>query len=185
MTTGKKGLVESISLKAIASAIAAVIGLYYGIPEYVFVRRPFLVGNMGIELVCFLEGAITGASTFFVVLKLYSKLSSKKETVKTVTQMPDPRQVRKRIRQELQILRSQIKVDLDNHSFHSRTYSMDAFQNLRQHLVLALDNEVFREVKEAYEKINGLQYSSHPLDICVKKWQEAITAIDRAIERLR
>jgi hypothetical protein len=184
LTADKKGIIESLSWKASLSAIAAALALYFGIPEYVHSTRPFLVTNMGLELVCFLEGAITGAATFFVVLKLYSQLSSKKETAKTVTQAPDPRQVRKRIRQELQILGNQIRVDQQSQNFQGRTYGIDAFQNLQQHLILALDNEAFREIKEAYEKISELQYTSNLGDINARKCQEALAAIDRAIKRL-
>lgn len=185
MSTRKKGLIEAISWKAIVSSIATFLAFFIAIPEYVYNLRPALRASIGSDAICFIEGAVTSAITVFIVLKLYSQLSSKKETTKTLGQTPDSRQLKKRIRQELTILRDQIRLDLENQNFQSRTYNMDAFQSLKHDLVLGLDNTVYGEVKETYDKINGLQYSSNLGGITIRKYQEAIRAIERSINLLR
>ena len=129
MSTRKKGLVEALSWKAIGSAIVSVLGLWFGIPEYVYNARPALEANIGTGPVCFLEGAITGASTVLLVLKLFSHFSSRAET--TEKQGSNLRQLKKRIREELRTLRDQINLDLQSDNMQSRTYQMDAFQNLK------------------------------------------------------
>jgi hypothetical protein len=183
LSTRKKGLVEALSWKAIASAIVAVLGLWFGIPEYVYNARPALTAGIGSGPVWFIEGAITGASTVLLVLKLFSQFSSRTEV--TEKQGSNLRQLKKRIREELRILRDQINLDLQNNNLQGRTYQMDAFQTLKTDLVLRLDNAVFREINETYDKINGLQYSANLKDISVRKYQEAIRSIDKSLDRLK
>ena len=185
MAARKKGIIEAISWKAIASAIATVLGFYFGIPEYAYSVRPALEADIGSGPVWFIEGAIVGASTVILVLKVYSQFSSKTEVTGRRKQAPNLRQLKRRIREELQIIRDQVSLDLQNQNFQSRTYAMDAFQNLKRDLVLRLGNKVFREVKETYDKINGLQYSSNLGDISKTKYKETIEDIDRSLALLK
>lgn len=76
MTSKKSGIIEKLSWRSIVAAIITVFSFYFGIPAYLFDARPSFVANLGSEVVCFIEGAMLGAITVLVVLKLYTRISS-------------------------------------------------------------------------------------------------------------
>lgn len=75
----KKGFLEKLSWKSIIAAIITVVSFYFGVPEYLFAIRPMLVSKLDSNAVSFIEGAILGAITVVLVLKLYSQITTKKE----------------------------------------------------------------------------------------------------------
>lgn len=80
----KRGILERLSWKSIFAAIITVLSFYFGIPAYIFDARPNFVANLGSDVVSFMEGAILGAITVLLVLKIYSQTSSdtKEEKIK-------------------------------------------------------------------------------------------------------
>jgi len=70
---GEKGTIERWSLKSIVLAIISVLGFYFGIPEYIFDIRPRFAVTLGSDAVSFIEGALLGAMTTILALKLYSQ----------------------------------------------------------------------------------------------------------------
>lgn len=79
MVNKKKGILESLSWKSIVAVVIAVIGFYFGVPAYIFDARPKFVTNLGSDSVSFIEGAILGAITVLIALKLYSQIFLNKE----------------------------------------------------------------------------------------------------------
>jgi len=181
----RNGFIEAISLKAIIAAIITVLGFYFAVPEYIYDIRLRLLANLGSDSVCWSEGAIMGAITVILVLKLYSQFSSRSKEVGRKKPTTDVKKLKRRVKEELQILEKPINQDLEDQDFKSKTYSMDAFQNLKSDIILALRNKNFREIKEAYDKINSLQYSANLGEISIRKYKDAIECIKRAIELLK
>jgi hypothetical protein len=185
LSRSKKGLIEALSWKAIVAGVITVIGLWFGIPDYVYNVRPTLVANIGNGPVWFAEGAIIGASTVLSVLKLYSQFSADTEVLDMQKLGLPPKQIKKRIRDELQLLGHQIGIDLRNNNLQSRAYRKDAFQELKRDLAMLLDTAVFRQVCETYDKINELQYSTNLHDINTEKYREVVKSINSTIRLLK
>lgn len=79
MPKKKKGLLEGTSWKVIIEAVITVVAFYFGLPAYLFDVRPIFANRIGSDSVSFIEGAILGAITIVIVLKLYAQLTENKE----------------------------------------------------------------------------------------------------------
>jgi len=82
LTKGSNGILERLSWKAILAGIISFLGLYFAFPEYLLDLRPQIEKSIGIGVLCFIEGAISGAIIVFVVLKILSERLKKTQTKK-------------------------------------------------------------------------------------------------------
>jgi hypothetical protein len=104
--------------------------------------------------------------------------------------------LRKRITEELEIIRKQIQSDIENRNFSSSIYSTvyptDNFMNLKQNLSLRLSANQYIRILEIYKKIellkNPLDFSpdmTYFLEQNTKRYNEVIKKIDETIKLLK
>lgn len=192
MPKHQKGLVESLSWKEIISGILAAAGFVFALIEYVINLKPVLVSSLGSELVSSIEGATLGSVTTIVAMKLYSELRGRKngkdkgsELSGELMKKAETRELKSRIREELELLKEQITQNLENKSFSGKGYSIRVFPVLREILIQKLEARTFRQIDESYDKIVALDFQSNLGDITERNYREAIVAVTRAIKLLK
>ncbi|WP_309492756.1 hypothetical protein [Candidatus Hecatella orcuttiae] len=101
-------------------------------------------------------------------------------------------ELKRRIREELEIIRSDIASDLESGFTGGRNYHREIYSYLTPDLVRKLDAKTYRIIRNTYdETIHGLSHSPDPpmgismLDFNKKRFKEAIEIIDKAIKQLR
>jgi hypothetical protein len=67
------GFLENLSWRAIVAGIATFLGLFFGLPDYILNIRPQIEKAVGASSLSFIEGAISGAVTAIVVLKILAQ----------------------------------------------------------------------------------------------------------------
>ena len=63
------------------------------------------------------------------------------------------RELEKRILEELEIIREEVKTTINSESFLNNSYRTNSFNGLRQELILKLNGRNYRAIVETYEKI--------------------------------
>jgi hypothetical protein len=97
----------------------------------------------------------------------------------------DEKELKDRIREELEIILKEATEDLNKEAFQSRAFFTEGFTALKQDLIRKFDAQTFRAVLETYIKIDQLRFPSNLPDANRTKYREAIAAIKRTIELLK
>ncbi len=148
MENERRGILERLSWKSVIVAIITVLGFYFGVPAYFFDARPNFVANLGSGFVSFIEGAILGAITVLLVLKIYSQISSEPKEEKT------KRHISKTYRFEGILHPSEEKTFLEVESDGSfQRLEIQAQGNPKSRMILEVDdnicwNESFEEMMQ-------------------------------------
>jgi len=90
----------------------------------------------------------------------------------------------KRIKDDLILLKKEITLDLENEAFQRRAFPIDIFKSLRQDLIRDVNTSKFRAIQETYTKINQLRYPSTLQDDNMRRYKEAIEAINKTLRML-
>jgi hypothetical protein len=69
----RRGIIERLSWKSIIGGGITAFTVFYMVPDYVLNLRPRIVASIGSDTLSFIEGAILGAITVLLVLKLFSQ----------------------------------------------------------------------------------------------------------------
>lgn len=115
MRKDRKGIIERLSWTSIIAAIITVLGLYFGVPEYIFNIRPQFVASAGSDIVSFTEGALSGAITIILVLKLFSRKASPQFSGKPLEGESERRLLARGLIAELKLLNKEVR---DYRSLH-------------------------------------------------------------------
>jgi predicted membrane chloride channel (bestrophin family) len=97
----------------------------------------------------------------------------------------EEKELKDRIREELEIILREVTVDLEKEAFQSRAFFTEAFTALKQDLIRKLNAKTFRAVLETYIKIDQLRFPSNLPDANRTKYREAIAAIKKTIDLLK
>ncbi len=97
----------------------------------------------------------------------------------------EEKELKDRIREELEIILKEATEDLEKEAFQSRAFFTEGFIALKQDLIRKLDAKAFRAVLETYIKIDGLRFPSNSPDANRTKYKETIAAMKRTIDLLK
>jgi predicted membrane chloride channel (bestrophin family) len=97
----------------------------------------------------------------------------------------EKKELKDRIREELEIIQREIRTDLEKEAFQSRAFFPEGFTALKSDLIRKLDASTFRAILETYIKIDQLKFPSNILDQNKTKYMEAIETIRKTIELLK
>lgn len=97
----------------------------------------------------------------------------------------EEKELKNRIREELEITLKEVTVDLEKEAFQSRAFFTEAFTALKQDIIRKFDAQTFRAVLETYIKIDQLRFPSNLPDANRTKYTEAIAAIKKTIDLLK
>lgn len=97
----------------------------------------------------------------------------------------DEKELKDRIREELEIILKEVTEDLEKEAFQSRAFFIEAFTALKQDLIRKLDANTFRAVLETYIKIDQLRFPSNLPDANRTKYKEAVATIKKTIDLLK
>jgi len=134
------------------------------------------------SIILLVIGAIIGFLSSFISaigIDLWKEHSHKKE-------------LKKRIVEELEIIRKNINDSLEMKSFSSGIYFMDAFTNLKQELISKLSGKYYRAILHTYEKIESLKAPieqgfgmPYAQEVSANRCKEAIDKIDETLKLLK
>jgi len=97
----------------------------------------------------------------------------------------EKKELKDRIREELEIILKEITVDFEKEAFQSRAFFTEGFTALKQDLIRKLDANTFRAVLETYIKIDELRFPSNLPDANRTKYREAVATIKKTIDLLK
>jgi len=97
----------------------------------------------------------------------------------------EKKELKDRIREELEIILKELAEDLEKEAFQSRAFFTEGFIALKQDLIRNLDAKTFRAVLETYIKIDQLRFPSNLPDANRTKYGEAIAIIEKTIDLLK
>jgi hypothetical protein len=97
----------------------------------------------------------------------------------------EKRELKERIRQELEIILKEVSSDYEKGAFQSRGFFTEAFTALKPYLIRELDAKTYREVLETYIKIDSLRTPDIIPDMDKKHYKETIEVIKHTIDLLK
>ena len=100
----------------------------------------------------------------------------------------EKKELKSRIREELELIREEASSDLKEELFQKRAYAMYVFQGLRTDLIRKLDAKTFRLVQKTYAKIDHLRFpptGPYALDENKKNYGDVLYAIDETLRFLK
>lgn len=101
----------------------------------------------------------------------------------------EKKELRSRIREELEIILSEATSDYEKEAFQSRYYRTQAFTALIQDLIRKLDAKTFRAIEDAYGEVGRVNFPmsfvSNPLEEKKRQYEVTINAIKKTIELLK
>jgi hypothetical protein len=118
------------------------------------------------------------------IREVKSILTEMKDNLKLISEQ-ESRELRDRIRGELEITLQEVTSDYEKEAFQSRAFFMEGFIALKQDLIRKLDAKTFRAVLDAYIKIEQLRHPAASKEDNRKEYKETIEFIKKTIDLLK
>jgi len=97
----------------------------------------------------------------------------------------DKKELKNRIREELEIILLEATSDYEKEAFQSRAFRIEAFLALKQDLIRKLDAKTFRAIQDVYIEIEKLRFPSNLQDENKKRYKETLEAVRKVIDILK